>query len=155
MMNFEPTKPWAGTQGRPRDPACKAMFVSHQWVNRHHPDPEAQQFRVLQEALKHLQNGCEITVDDTEISGGSTRMSSQISQHFRSSTVFLWYDFFSCPQRELNASSQKLHEAIESIPFYMERCHIFAVLCPTLAVCDREVLNYHTWQARLGRQSLL
>ena len=32
----------------------KALFVSHQWVGRRHPDPDFIQFSVLQEALRHL-----------------------------------------------------------------------------------------------------
>ncbi|CAE7225519.1 unnamed protein product [Symbiodinium sp. CCMP2592] len=32
----------------------KAVFVSHQWVALHHPDPQFKQMRVLQGAVRHL-----------------------------------------------------------------------------------------------------
>ena len=32
----------------------KALFVSHQWVGKRHPDPEFTQFSVLQDALKYM-----------------------------------------------------------------------------------------------------
>ena len=36
-----------------------AMFVSHQWAGSDHPDPNLEQFRVLQDALRHiLHPGC-------------------------------------------------------------------------------------------------
>ena len=31
-----------------------AAFVSHQWVGKQHPDPEAKQLRILQDALQCL-----------------------------------------------------------------------------------------------------
>jgi len=39
------------------DTLGKAMFVSHQWVHSQHPDPDCEQFAVLQEALRNLVTG--------------------------------------------------------------------------------------------------
>ncbi|CAE7846844.1 ergic3, partial [Symbiodinium necroappetens] len=35
----------------------KAMFVSHQWLSEAHPDPDFQQLKVLQDALKNIVAG--------------------------------------------------------------------------------------------------
>ena len=35
----------------------KAIFVSHQWVTEYHPDPRAEQLKVLQGALMNLLSG--------------------------------------------------------------------------------------------------
>ena len=32
----------------------QAMFVSHQWLSIHHPDPDAEQLRTLQRALNNI-----------------------------------------------------------------------------------------------------
>jgi hypothetical protein len=48
---------WKGVQSdsAPEEPKLgKALFVSHQWVGKRHPDPEFTQFSVLQDALKHM-----------------------------------------------------------------------------------------------------
>jgi len=34
----------------------KVMFVLHQWIARHHPDPDFEQLGVLQKALQNLIN---------------------------------------------------------------------------------------------------
>ena len=44
-----------GSDSAPEEPKLgKALFVSHQWVGKRHPDPEFTQFSVLQGALKHM-----------------------------------------------------------------------------------------------------
>jgi len=48
---------WKGVQSdsAPEEPKLgKALFVSHQWLGKRHPDPEFTQFSVLQDALKHM-----------------------------------------------------------------------------------------------------
>ena len=58
----------------------------------------------------------------------------------RSEPLFLWYDYFSCPQmhnealfsdRVTNLHSQ-LSKAVDSIPAYLGKCSFFFALCPTL-----------------------
>ena len=73
------------------------MFVSHQWAAVEHPDPDFSQFTVLQEALRNVMQGSSLISGTAfEIYGGQQ---SLISAHdLCSEPLFLWYDFFSCPQ---------------------------------------------------------
>ena len=77
------------------------------------------------------------------------------AKDFRNGEVFLWYDYFSCPQLETYVSSiddladtdpmdqstpsmstqnqttnSRLGRAVDSIPAYIARCAFFFVLCP-------------------------
>jgi len=99
----------------------KAMFVSHQWIGNHHPDPEAKQFRVLQNSLRNILAGTSaITVDiNTENITFGTSLNFSRSD-FTSNPLFLWYDYFSCPQLEFGMhDASNLQKAIDSIP----SCH--------------------------------
>ena len=40
--------------------------------------------------------------------------------------LFVWYDYFSCPQEDRT----NLHAAISSIPAYIESCKYFVILAP-------------------------
>ncbi|CAE7255891.1 unnamed protein product, partial [Symbiodinium sp. CCMP2456] len=128
----------------------RATFVSHQWVGRHHPDPDFKQFKVLQDALKnimtkideiHLDIFSEIYLPD---------MKPMSTKEFRStcSPIFVWYDFFSCPQLEA-APRINLLSAIDSIPAYVAQCEFFFVLCPCIETSDRtHLLSPNTWAER-------
>ena len=111
----------------------KAFFVSHQWLDNHHPDPDFTQMRVLQDALKHLM--CDlrrVELDSwTEIVVPSAK--TLPTAPLRSAPVFLWYDYFSCPQLEPQpttdmpqhtVSRSNLGNAISSIPAYVVSCSL-------------------------------
>jgi len=106
---------------------------------------------VLQAALRHaLTDSFEIPLDVvTEFNMSFLRgMPASLLQ---SQPMFLWYDFFSCPQEKENNDS-KLAHAIASIPTYISRCRFFFALCPTLeASCGSKgstLLTPVTWAER-------
>eukprot|EP00434_Breviolum_minutum_P043316 symbB.v1.2.038604.t1/scaffold6079.1/size23820/1 len=129
----------------------KAMFISHQWVSAHHPDPEGQQLKVFQAAMVNLLNG------STEAT--PTLWSEILSfvvgwrPHFATtdisgSNVVVWYDYFSIPQDTQIRSSEQ-GNAINSIPAYIDRCEFFVVLCPALQHATTLLpLNHHSWAER-------
>ena len=63
----------------------------------------------------------------------------------RSEPLFLWYDYFSCPQIE----KKDLPKAIDSIPGYIARCAFFFVLAPVIeAPSLSKVFTPSTWADR-------
>ncbi|CAE7776438.1 unnamed protein product [Symbiodinium pilosum] len=136
----------------------KAFFVSHQWLDNHHPDPDFTQMRVLQDALKHLM--CDlrrVELDSwTEIVVPSAK--TLPTAPLRSAPVFLWYDYFSCPQLEPQpttdmpqhtVSRSNLGNAISSIPAYVVSCSLFLVLSPVLESPDHtKLLTPASWAQR-------
>ena len=105
----------------------KAMFISHQWAGKDHPDPAFVQFSVFQDAMKNILSDCihHIPLDYiTEV--GVPEAKPLPTQQFRSAKLFLWYDYFSCPQME----EADLAKAIFSIHAYVARCSFFFALCP-------------------------
>jgi len=130
--------------------ACKgkAMFVSHQWIGNHHPDPEAKQFRILQNSLTNILAGkAVITVDlNTEVCYGTSLNLS--CSDFTSKPLFVWYDYFSCPQLEVGLNSQSnLQKAVDSIPSYVMQCDFFVALVPTVEN-SHDVFDNFSWAAR-------
>jgi len=123
----------------------KAIFVSHQWLSTHHPDPDGQQLKVLQDALKNLlaDRSRISTSVVTEIFYGQSPTPS--AKDLRTTPLFLWYDYFSCPQ---NSQADQLR-AINSIPSYVARCLYFMILSPALKHESRsEILSQWTWAQR-------
>ncbi|CAE7578891.1 unnamed protein product [Symbiodinium necroappetens] len=105
-----------------------AIFVSHQWAGNGHPDPDFEQFQVLQSFLSKL-----ISRQITSISGNilaelyldKPKIPAKELQSFELS---IWYDWFSVPQAKEAVAARTL--AIQSIPRYVETCHYFVMLCP-------------------------
>ena len=71
----------------------------------------------------------------------------------RSRPLFIWYDYFSCPQQEgtghggNDPSNQEL--AIHSIPAYIEMCCCVVILCPPIIHREsQELLNKSSWSTR-------
>ena len=129
----------------------KAIFVSHQWLSTHHPDPDGQQLKVLQDALKNLlaDRSRISTSVVTEIFYGQSPTPS--AKDLRTTPLFLWYDYFSCPQK----SQADQLRAINSIPSYVARCLYFMILSPALKHESRsEILSQWTWAQRGRRKGL-
>mmetsp|Transcript_917 Transcript_917/g.2142 ORF Transcript_917/g.2142 Transcript_917/m.2142 type:complete len:626 (-) Transcript_917:189-2066(-) len=137
----------------------KAAFVSHQWVGVDHPDPECRQLRVLQDAFKSLLS--EVDFVPLEIFTESLVPSAKPLEtaQFRDQPLFIWYDYFSCPQ--LKQSLQQpwslgshhqpdlLSKAIDSIPAYIAECSYFLGLCPVVdCPDDGRVLGPISWAQR-------
>ncbi|CAE7945096.1 mask-1 [Symbiodinium necroappetens] len=131
----------------------RAIFVSHQWLGQDHPDPEFKQTRVLQEALQNLLSGASrVSIDvTTEVLFGHPHgySNADISEK----RLFLWYDFFSCPQHgatpDLSQTPPGLQLAIDSIPIYVQRCALFVILSPSVRAGEEDrILNYKSWGQR-------
>ena len=130
-----------------------AAFVSHQWVGHEHPDPEFKQMRVLQAALKYAMSSSlkHIPLDivtELLLPGAKDMPTSELVEK----DLFIWYDYFSCPQLERKPKEgerSELSKAIESIPAYVAASAFFFVLCP---VIENEhlskVFSPSTWAQR-------
>ncbi|CAK9083864.1 unnamed protein product [Durusdinium trenchii] len=118
----------------------EAIFVSHQWTSLGHPDRSGDQFRVLQEALKQGVHGKQRCIP-------AELLNLKVPRHAKSQDeLFIWYDFFSCPQDPAYASSLNL--AINSIPAYIERCKYFVILSPFVRHENGKLLGKHSWSDR-------
>ena len=88
----------------------RAAFVSHQWVGKKHPDPEFKQLRVLQDALEYaMADMRHISLDlNTEfLVPGVECLDTRV---LRERSLFIWYDYFSCPQLDFHARKAVLQE---------------------------------------------
>ncbi|CAK9088385.1 unnamed protein product [Durusdinium trenchii] len=126
----------------------KALFVSHQWVGRRHPDPDFIQFSVLQEALRHLMSEVQYIVALPSVKPFATA-------ELKSAPLFVWYDYFSCPQLEHLVSHVEsglmsdLAKAVSSIPLYVAECSFFFALCPVIESKDHsKLLGPQSWASR-------
>ena len=131
-----------------------AAFVSHQWLSIEHPDPEGKQMRVFQDALRNMMY--ENTTLYPDVSQGMFLQGCRLSAEvLRSKRLFIWYDYFCVPQGKdvfqtwTFEDMTRDHEAIESIPAYIDRCEVFFVLCPVVPSVDRmELFGHTTWASR-------
>ena len=137
----------------------RAAFVSHQWVGKKHPDPEFKQLRVLQDALEYaMADMRHISLDlNTEfLVPGVECLDTRV---LRERSLFIWYDYFSCPQLDFHARKAVLQEgfgqqsqlasAIASIPAYVGRCSFFFALCPVVYNPNRSMVFTPTsWSGR-------
>ena len=126
----------------------KAMFISHQWLTAEHPDPSGQQFQVLQKALRNLISGRSVVSLPPAVELAIGRSKCPKTTDFQAQQLFLWYDYFSCPQGEGWAATGRRQLAIASIPVYVERCFFFVILCPAVSHEDGKTLGYSTWAGR-------
>eukprot|EP00439_Symbiodinium_sp_Y106_P069803 s356_g12.t1 len=134
----------------------RAAFVSHQWLAADHPDPDFKQMRGLQDAVKRLRCG-RGSVSLDQVTESYVRTAKPIPMHeFQVQALFVWYDYFSCPQLEERKSfgadetdGSQQASAINSIPAYVAKCRFFLALCPVLD-CPfvGKVLTAATWSRR-------
>ena len=103
-----------------------AIFVSHQWLGAAHPDLNFQQLRVLQRAMDQIIGG-QALLKSTHTSYAFLGHGEYISTNkwrSRSNVLFIWYDYFSCPQLVARNTDQEdmqeLQNAVDSIPHYVQ-----------------------------------
>jgi len=124
----------------------RALFVSHQWLGWSHPDPKGLQIQVLKEACANILSGkSRISAPvGEELEQGHPKKDSKTT--FTERRLFLWYDYFCCPQKSM-AADAKL--AIDSIATYISRCELFVILCPEMEHADRALgTDLSTWAER-------
>jgi len=130
----------------------KAMFISHQWIEFQHPDPELKQLKVLQDALSYAMSDLQqIPVDlVTEVMTPGAK--GLPTSDLRSSPLFAWYDYFCCPQLEYERNGKDtgdLANAIRSIPAYIAECSFFVALCPVVENSSQsKVFTPGSWAQR-------
>ncbi|CAE7709774.1 ANKRD17 [Symbiodinium sp. CCMP2456] len=137
------------------DDLGRAAFVSHQWLAADHPDHDFKQMRGLQDAVKRLRCG-RGSVSLDQVTESYVRTAKPIPMHeFQVQALFLWYDYFSCPQLEQRVSfgaetdGSQQASAINSIPAYVAKCRFFLALCPVLdCPFEGKVLTAATWSRR-------
>ena len=128
----------------------QAMFVSHEWCGRRHPDPDGEQVRVLQDALRHMNVAETIPVDVPSelVFGQAGMMTSELTTR----PLFVWFDYFSCPQLVNSAAGVMNFDqqhAIQSIPAYVVMSRFFVILCPFVRQDGSNILlSKRTWAKR-------
>ena len=115
----------------PNDPLRMgdSIFVSHQWAGATHPDINFDQLRVLQRALDQMMGG-QVLLKSGHQSFVFLGHGEYIStREWRSNSLFIWYDYFSCPQLVARSTAQEdiqeLQGAVDSIPHYVQACGFF------------------------------
>lgn len=126
----------------------KAMFVSHQWLNSKHPDPQCEQLRVLQKALKNALSGASLVSLPPAIELLLGRLKCPTPSEFKGQPLYLWYDYFCCPQGTSTEAADRRHQAIASIPEFVSRSYFFLILCPAVPHAEGHLLSCSTWSSR-------
>lgn len=128
----------------------KAVFVSHQWAGKDHPDPTLEQFSVFQGAMKRILSELpQIPLESiTELTVSQAR--ALPTHEFRSAQLFVWYDYFSCPQLENKGPLSQQAQAIASIHAYVAECSFFFALCPFIfdPLTRPKPLDASSWRQR-------
>ena len=129
--------------------------MSHQWAANRHPDPTGEKLKVLQEALGNILAGKAAASPAVEVEMLYGRVSPYSKAKLSSVHIYIWYDYFSVPQFNLEDESLNKDvcvdqpKAIASIPGYIAACEFFVALCPTMRHADTSTtLNRYTWQKR-------
>ncbi|CAJ1366697.1 unnamed protein product, partial [Effrenium voratum] len=107
-----------------------AIFVSHQWAGGGHPDPEFEQFKVMQTFLAKLMQGNISAISGNILAELYLDKPKIPAKELLSYKLWVWYDYFSVPQAPEATAERKL--AIHSIPYYVESSRYFAMLCPLI-----------------------
>ena len=119
-----------------------AAFVSHQWIGGRHPDPQGEQLQVLQDALRRLRSEVRVVHPSFLTEFVQPACKGLPTKKLFSTPLFLWYDYFSCPQH----TQHSLELAIRSIPEYIARCKFFFALCPVIAGhTSSRLFTQYTW----------
>ena len=125
------------------EPGFHTIFISHQWLGRHHPDADGRQFQVLQQALGGCISGKLLKECDLvqRFWTGNRMLSSDERLAVRDG--YVWLDWFSVPQNPAKHTNQV--QAIQSIPSYVESCNMFLALVPRLPHESGNTCDYESW----------
>lgn len=151
-------------------------FISHQWLARHHPDPEGVQLRCLQQFLgAAVLDQIEAFFSEHDWAAFKNATMTQAGVPFARSDMlddlaidfsrhlgdapnesvsaelaqcFVWLDYLSVPQ-DVQPSDDSQLRAIHSIPYYIGQSSFFIVLCPSAQHSDTgELSDYDSWLDR-------
>lgn len=128
------------------------LFVSHQWLAHHHPDPDGVQLQVLQGFLNGLiRKKLRIDTDIISQFNGRGLTEAELSQI---GEAFIWLDYFSVPQilggpAEVSQVTEEQLLHIYSIPNYVDICNLFVALVPkTMHHDTRSECSFDSWLDR-------
>jgi hypothetical protein len=120
----------------------KAIFLSHEWLARAHPDPDMEQFSVFQQTFgaNGLVAGNPKSVDPHWLDAFCETAERPLKHKYWAelladpTDIYIWYDFISVPQKVGTDSSwaEQQKAAINSIPAYVDRSMMFVALVPSL-----------------------
>ncbi|CAE7590852.1 ANKRD17 [Symbiodinium sp. CCMP2456] len=122
------------------------IFVSHQWLGRHHPDPEGKQLAVLQHAVRGFISGALRLETDvvTTFFHGNRMFSADERRAIRDG--YVWLDWFCIPQDKKRGPDRL--RAIKSIPSYVDSCNVFVSLVPRVPHESGNLCDYESWCRR-------
>jgi len=142
-------------------------FISHEWLGFTHPDPDRIQLACMQGIFRRIAEGEANELFDEQqlaafLSGASVGTSApmrvfegqlvprmaisreELPTHIHSGCV--WLDYHSIPQ---DPGKSDFMNAVNSIPFYVERCDHFWICAPPAIHADlHEVRDLQTWRNR-------
>lgn len=129
------------------------IFVSHQWTGDCHPDVDFEQLRVLQRAFDRMLGG-QAVLKSSQVSYAFLGRGEYIlTSEWSEKSLFIWYDYFSCPQLVARSNDQdslaELQSAVDSISYYIQASKYFVVMAPHVRHVDTGyLLSRETWQSR-------
>lgn len=129
------------------------VLISHQWAGFRHPDPNMEQFQVLQSLLRNLAAGrVSIGKDMVAQSRGVDVPIPSTQEQLNCLEWDIWYDFFGIPQiddRGCVSNTPELQAAVDSIPAYCHASDIIVILAPSLRHADTgKTISFGSWETR-------
>ena len=100
----------------------------------------------MQSAFRNLLRGTSQVSPAVNAEAVNGKVSCSLAHDLRDMPFFVWYDYFCCPQAEVNSVERQ--RAIDSIHHYVAMCEHFIVLCPALRHESGDMLNQRTWSLR-------
>ena len=76
------------------------------------------------------------------------RLKCPTPSEFKGQPLYLWYDYFCCPQGTSTEAADRRHQAIASIPEFVSRSYFFLILCPAVPHAEGHLLSCSTWSSR-------
>eukprot|EP00439_Symbiodinium_sp_Y106_P076760 s2052_g15.t2 len=139
-------------QWRPGHPRT-VVLISHQWAGFRHPDPNMEQFQVLQSLLRNLAAGRVSIGKDMVAQSRGVDVPIPSTQEQRDCLEWdIWYDFFGIPQiddRGCVSNAPELQAAVDSIPAYCHASDIIVILAPSLRHADTgKTISFGSWETR-------
>eukprot|EP00438_Fugacium_kawagutii_P003792 Skav211105 [mRNA] locus=scaffold3323:19083:36601:- [translate_table: standard] len=128
-----------------------AIFVSHEWSGRNHPDPNGTKLQVLQGLLRNLiAKKLKIQWDIVYQFYGGMQKEAEIQ---RLQTAHVWLDYFCVPQVVQGHFTPDLAKNqlpyIDAIPTFVGHCNLFLALVPSnMHVDTGSQCNFNSWLQR-------
>lgn len=152
----------------PIDEKKDVIFISHEWYDIHHPDPDGIKLGHLCSNLRRFMNREIAAVnthwkDDLLFQDDTTekpRNADSWKEYFES--AYIWLDYISMPQpvvhrlegnkKKTREAEKKLRLAASSVASYIDYCSLMLVLAPSVVLKSstgkRRIVDFATWRSR-------